>query len=118
MPTKPSFIDFLLDQLAETGAVSAKKMFGEYGLFLSGRMIGIVGENQLYFKPTDAGRKLLPQVVEVAPYPGAKPCFLVGEEDLENREWLCEVAMATALALPLPVKKPKQPRVSKRPGQA
>ena len=65
-------------------------------------MIGLIADDRLMFKPTEAGRKLFPVIVEAIPYPGAKPCFLVAEEDWDNQDWLAEVAMATASELPLP----------------
>ena len=37
MASKQSTVDFLLDQFAGAGAVSAKKMFGEYGVYLDGK---------------------------------------------------------------------------------
>ena len=81
MATRPGTLAFLLDQMADAGAVSAKKMFGEYGIFLDGKMIAIVGEDRLYLKATAPGRALLATVTEAPPYPGAKPCFLIPEED-------------------------------------
>lgn len=47
--------------------------------------------------------------VEGIPYPGAKPCLLVSEEDWDNSDWLAQVALATANELPLPKKKTKKP---------
>ena len=108
MATKPATVEFLLDQLSDAKGVTAKKMFGEYGLFLADRMIALICDDRLYFKPTDAGRRLFPAVTEGVPYPGAKPCLLVQEEDWDDRDWLTEVAKATAAALPAPVRKPKK----------
>ena len=45
MATKQTTIDLILGHLAAAGDVSARKMFGDYGLFLRGRMIAIVGLN-------------------------------------------------------------------------
>lgn len=108
MATKQSIVDFLMDQLAEAGAVSARKMFGDYGVFLSGKMIAIIGNDRLFFKPTEQGRKLISSIIEEIPYPGAKPYFLIPEEHWDDREWLAELAKATASELPLPVKKRKK----------
>jgi len=108
MATKPGIVTFLLDQLADAGEVTAKKMFGEYGLFLEGRMFAMICDDRLFFKPTPAGRARLATVVEAPPYPGAKPCFLVPEEDWDNRDWLSELARVTAEALPMPRKKTRK----------
>jgi DNA transformation protein len=41
---------YLLDELALLGLVSLRRMFGGQGLFLDGRMIGILSEDVLYLK--------------------------------------------------------------------
>jgi DNA transformation protein len=108
MATAQNTIDFLLDQLAGAGDVTAKKMFGEYCLYLAGKPVGLVCDDQLFLKPTKAGQAMLDEVVEGSPYPGAKPHLLVTADQWEDAEWLREVVRATARELPLPkTKKPK-----------
>ncbi len=58
MATAQNTIDFLLDQLSGAGEVSAKKMFGEYCLYLAGKPVGLVCDDQLYLKPTKAGKSM------------------------------------------------------------
>jgi TfoX/Sxy family transcriptional regulator of competence genes len=106
MATQPRIVDFLLDQFGDAGGVTAKKMFGEYGLFLEGRMFAMICDDRLFFKPTPAGRALFTEIEEAAPYPGAKPCLVVPEEAWDDREWLAELARTTAMALPMPRNKP------------
>jgi len=108
MASKQSIVDFIVDQLSDSGDVSAKKMFGDYGVFLSGKMIAMICDDKLFFKPTEQGRKFFQSITEGIPYPGAKPCFLVPEEEWDNRDWLASVAKATFNALPAPKKKPKK----------
>ena len=110
MATKQTTIDLILSHLAAAGDVSAKKMFGDYGLFLRGRMIAIVGDDQLFFKPTEKGRTLCATLREAPPYPGAKPCFLIPREKWSDREWLVRLAGLTADEIPLPKKKKRQAR--------
>ncbi len=111
MATAQATIDLLLGQFADTrDEIVAKKMFGEFGLFCQGRMIAIVGDEQLFFKPTEKGRALFPNAEEVAPYPGAKPCLLVPRERWNDRKWLAQLALATASELPLPKVKKKKPK--------
>jgi len=105
MATAQNTIDFLLDQLSSLGSASTKKMFGEYCLYLSGKPVGLVCDDQLYLKPTEAGKAQLSTVVEGAPYPGAKPHLLVTPDQWEDAEWLCELVRATDKELPMP--KPK-----------
>lgn len=44
------FVDFLHEQFAEFGTVSAKRMFGGHGIFYHDLMIGLVAEDVLYLK--------------------------------------------------------------------
>lgn len=106
MATQQNTIDFLLDQLAGAGGASARKMFGEYCLYLSGKPVGLVCDNQFYLKPTNAGKDMLATVVEGIPYPGAKPHLLITADQWEDSEWLNELVRVTARELPL-VKPPK-----------
>ena len=108
MSSRQSTIDFILDQISEAGDVSARKMFGEYGVYCAEKMVASVCDDQLFVKPTAGGRSLLKAVTEASPYPGAKPCFLISAETLEDRDALTELIKVTAQELPLPVKKKKK----------
>ena len=46
------FRDFVLDQLADLPAVSARAMFGGYGLYQQTAFFGIIHKGRLYFKVT------------------------------------------------------------------
>ena len=112
MPTTSSTVDFLLDQLHSAGPVSARKMFGEYCLYYDGTPVGLVCDNKLYLKPTEAGRALLRVPQEGSPYPGAKPHLLIDADSWEDTQALCQLVRVTALTLP-PRKVPK-PRTSRQ----
>lgn len=112
MASDPSFVEYVCEQAAGAGEVSYRKMFGEYALYLGGKVIALVCDDQLFVKPTAKGRALLKSPVEAPPYPGAKPCFLI-EELIEDREALCALFRATESELPTP--KPKKPRAPRAP---
>ena len=96
MASEQEFVDFIIDQIGLSEQITNKKMFGEYGLYF---------DNKLFIKPTQSGRKYIENVVEVSPYPGAKPSFLI-EEKLDDREWLKKLVIITVNELPEP--KPKK----------
>lgn len=107
-------VDYLLEQLAPLGDVSARKMFGEYALYYDGKVVALVCEDQLFIKPTGPGRDLLDEVIEAPPFPGAKNYFAIPGEDWEDPETLGALIRATADALPIPApKKPRKPRQPK-----
>ena len=107
MATDQSTVDFILDQISEAGAVTAKKMFGEYAVYVGGKVAALVCDNRLFVKPTAAGRAYIGDAVEAAPYPGAKPYFLI-EDAIDDREWLTELVRVTAKELPEPKPKKKK----------
>ncbi len=96
MSTDHDFIEYLEEQLSDMRGVFFRKMFGEYAMYC---------DNQLYVKPTIAGREYLEEVTEEPPYPGSKNYFLIGDR-IDGRDWLCELIRLTADEVPLP--KPKK----------
>ena len=105
MASDQKFVDFVLDQIENAGEVTARKMFGEYGVYADGKMFGLICDNRLFIKPTEGGREFIGDVVEAPPYPGAKNSFLI-EDRIEDREWLCELIRISVNELPEP--KPKK----------
>ncbi|MCZ6722031.1 MAG: TfoX/Sxy family protein [Alphaproteobacteria bacterium] len=56
MPPSLEFRDHVLDLLAPLGPVRARRMFGAFGIFLDGRMFGIIEGDALYLKTDEATR--------------------------------------------------------------
>ena len=110
MSSSQSTVDFIIAQMPAGGEVSFKKMFGEYGIYCGGKMVASVCDDKLFIKPTIRGRTYIEDIVEASPYPGAKPCFLISDEKLEDHEWLGELIKITAEELPIPIKKKKTTR--------
>ena len=50
MAPRSDFVDFLLEGLQPLGAVSARRMFGGYGIYCEGVMFGLVADDALYLK--------------------------------------------------------------------
>lgn len=111
MATQQQTVDFILDQLSGFTEVSARKMFGEYGLWCGGRLAALICRDQLFVKITVPGRAMVDDPVEVPPYPGAKPSLLIDADRWEDREWLGSLIQKTADALPAPL--PKRPGKSR-----
>lgn len=112
MATDKGTIDFIVEQIEDAGRISCRKMFGEYALYCGDKVVALVCDEQLFVKPTDAGRTFVDEVTEGFPFPGAKPWLLISGDRWDNREWLTELIRITAAALPPP--KPKKPRAKKR----
>jgi len=82
-------------------------MFGEYTVYADEKVVALVADNQLFVKPTEAGRALLGTPTEAPPYPGAKNFFLI-EGQLDDRDFMAALIAATAHALPAPKPKKKK----------
>jgi TfoX/Sxy family transcriptional regulator of competence genes len=113
MASKQSTVDFVLEQMQSAGAVRAHKMFGEYAIYCNDKVVALVCNDQLFVKPTVAGKNFIGTVTEGPPYPGAKACFLISGDQWEDREWLSQLIKLTALELPVPKPKKKSPPRSK-----
>ena len=115
MATSQSTIDFLLDQLTSLPAVRARKMFGEYALYCDEKVVALVCDNRLFVKITPPGKALVStRYEEGEAYPGATPAMVIGADEIEDGERLCELLRVTAAALPPP--KPKKPKKARAGG--
>jgi len=110
MASDLDFVEYVVDQMEGAGPVSYKKMFGEYAIYSQGKVVALICDNQLFVKPTEAGRAFIGDVVEAPPYPGARPSFLIGDR-MEDGDWLGRLIRLTEEELPLPKpKKRKKPK--------
>lgn len=101
MATHQDFVEYVHSQSGLGDALSWRKMFGEYALYVDGKVVAFACGDQLFLKPTAHGRSLLRTVAEHPPYPGARLHFRI-DEALDDRELLRRLLLATAEALPLP----------------
>lgn len=80
MSTQKETIAFILSKLKPSERFIARPMFGEYGLYADGKIIGLICNDQLFIK-------ILPESVELdeicekaPPYDGAKDYYLIAED--------------------------------------
>jgi DNA transformation protein and related proteins len=110
--SKQQNVHFVLEQI-HLDELSVRKMFGEYAIYVSNKVVALFCDDQLFIKSTDAGRAFIGKVTEAAPYPGAKPWCLISGDRCEDAEWLTELINLTARALPSSRKKAaKEPKKS------
>lgn len=109
MATDPGFIVTLREALVPLN-VSARAMFGEYGLYYKGKNFALVCDNTLFVKVTEPGRAVAGRIATASPYPGAKPAFKISSAGLKDREWLLALVQATSLRFRHPNQKRGVPR--------
>ena len=113
MATDKAFVDYIAEQAQLGGALTFKRMFGEYGMYLDGKVIGFVCDNSVFVKHSDAMATQLATLPQRPPYPGAKP-YAVADELLDDSDALRALLQDTAAALPLPKPKPAKKVAGKR----
>jgi len=109
MSTRAETIAHLIDALAPL-PLSSRKMFGEYALYLDGKVVALVCDDQLFLKPTPGAQSALPNCPQGAPYLGAKLHLLVTDA-LDDPGPVITALKAVAIDLPAP--KPKKPKTPK-----
>jgi TfoX/Sxy family transcriptional regulator of competence genes len=111
MATRIGTVEFICDQAGLGRRLAFRKMFGEYALYLDGKVVALICDDQLYLKPTPEGLKCLGSVTEAPPYPGAKNFYLLSSV-IDDPDRLSEALRITAQALPEP--RPKSARSSSK----
>ncbi|NOY70477.1 MAG: TfoX/Sxy family protein [Deltaproteobacteria bacterium] len=113
MASDLSFVEFVVEQIQNAGVIRYRKMFGEYALYCNDKVVALMCDNQLFVKPTKAGKLFIGEIVEKPPYKGAKPSFLI-EDQIENRDWISNLISITEEELPTPKPKPKKKKTRKK----
>ncbi|QOY93347.1 TfoX/Sxy family protein [Massilia sp. UMI-21] len=105
MGTERSFVDYVTEVAGLGSRLTHKKMFGEYALYLDGKVVAFACDNSLYIKPSQAVRTLAPELPQGPPYPGAKD-YPIADQLLDEPDALRRLLEDTAALMPLP--KPKK----------
>ena len=93
MASNIDFVQYVADQCAGAGDIVVKKMFGDYGIYCNRKIFGLICDDALYIKPTEAGRLVLRTEEMRPPYPGAKDYFYI--VDVDDREFLSALVRTT-----------------------
>ena len=106
MASSTDFVQYITDQCRGAGEITTKKMFGDYGVYCNGKIIGLICDDCFYLKPTDVGRALLRTVDMRPPYEGAKDYFYIA--DVDDHDYLATLISETYKVLPEPKPKKKK----------
>lgn len=122
MKKDAGFVQYVVEDLfAYLSDVSARAMFGGYGIYRAGVMFGLVEDGELYFKVQDEqkekylsfGSRPFTYIKEGKPQ--ELSYYFIPEEVQENNQFFRELAEdAYELALQKAVKKTPKKKVSKR----
>ena len=98
MASTKEYLDFILEQLSGLDEINCRAMMGEYVLYCRGRVFGGIYDDRLLVNPVPAAVKMMPDARMELPYDGAKEMILV--DDVDNREFLCELVESMWEELP------------------
>lgn len=105
MASDQDTVDYICGQMAGAGQIAARKMFGEYGVYCDGIIVGLICDNQLFLKPVPLVLALMPDATLAPAYPGGKPQVLV-DEGLEDTDLLAQAVRLIVAVAPPPKPKP------------
>ena len=107
MASRADFVEYIAEQCGGAGEITARKMFGDYGIYCDGKIFGLICDDRFYLKPTEVVRPLLRAVEMRPPYEGAKDYFYIA--DVDDHDYLSMLVRKTCEALPMP--KPKRKKI-------
>ena len=105
MACTDEYIQFITSQLEGTGAVRARKMFGDYCIYVDEKPVLLACDGIAYIKKHEAIAELMREAEVGFPYEGAKEHYIL---DVEHREHVHRVVLTLLPVLPYP--KPKKPK--------
>ena len=103
MASSKEYLDFIMDQLSDLEEVKVRAMMGEYIIYYRGKIVGGIYDDRFLVKPVSAAVALMPEAQKEMPYEGAKEMLLV--DNVDNREFMCNLLRAMYDELPAPKKK-------------
>ena len=102
MATSKEYIDFVLENIQGFENVKAKKMFGEYMIYINEKPVLLVCDNTVFVKKIPEVSSLFENCESGFPYDGAKEHFVL---DIENKELSSKVLSTLEKVVPVPKKK-------------
>ncbi len=105
MATRKEAIAFILERLGTRGNFAARPMFGEYALYADGKTVALVCNDLLHVKIRPESVALEGKCEIGLPYPGARPHYIVTEDQLFLNDDLPRILQD--IAATLPARKPK-----------
>ncbi len=108
MATRKETVEFVLAKLRDPKRFTARAMFGEYALYADGRVVALICDDRLFVKVLPASAELADVCEQGAPYPGAKPHYIVEEGQLSALHNMPEILSAIEQSRPATTKPAKR----------
>ena len=105
MASSKDYLEYILDQLSWLDDISYRTMMGEYIIYYRGKVVGGIYDDRFLVKPVKSAVAMMPDADMELPYEGAKEMLLV--DNVENREFLCNLLETMYDDVPAPKKRKK-----------
>jgi len=105
MACTTDFINFICSQLKDVGVIRAKKMFGDWCIYIDEKPIILACDNIVYVKKHPVLEELMKDAECGYPYEGAKEHYIL---DIEHPNKAIKVIRALLPVTPYPKKKRKE----------
>lgn len=77
MASSEEYLNHVLGMLSDVEGISHRKMMGEYLIYLDGKVIGGIYDDEFLLKTDDRLSALLPDADKRCPYEGAKAMMVI-----------------------------------------
>ncbi len=94
MATDLSFVEHVAEQARLGTRLTWKKMFGEYAIYIDGKVVAFACDDSLFVKPVKETEPMVVDLPKRPPYPGAK-LYPVADELLDDPDRLRELLLKT-----------------------
>lgn len=105
MPSSPDFIDFVCSQLAAVGTVRARKMMGDYVIYVDEKCVILACDGQCFVKKIPEIAHLMGEAECGFPYDGAREHYIL---DVDHRQHAERVVAILRDTLPYPKRRSRQ----------
>lgn len=107
MATSKEYALFVENQFRGLEGFALKRMFGEYGMYLQGRVLGFLADEQILLQSTPTAMRLLPEAERRELFPGSKLFIVFPDEGNSQLLKSVSMAMLDELEFPKPRKSAK-----------
>ena len=102
MGSSKEFMLYICEQLEGTGRIRSRRMFGEYMVYLNDKPVVLICDDTAFVKTHPCLEELLSGRETGAPFPGAKPWYIL---DPDDRDTLRRATVLAEEVTPLPQKR-------------
>lgn len=106
MPSSLEFTKYVCDQIQGAGAISYRKLFGEFAVYCNLKPIFLIIDDRVYVKIHDVSTRYLAHEEQAIPFEGARLHYCL--QDVDNREMMTQLAVALEEVTPLPKRRSRK----------